>query len=595
MTRNDGRRRAARFALTAGIATAAAVTGVAGTAQAGTPTALPTGSIRAAGAGDAIAGSYIVVLKPGSAEAARVTSASQGLVKRYGGKVRTNYLSAFRGFQATMTAAEARRLAANPAVDYVEQDATVRMADTQTSPVWGLDRIDQTSLPLSQSYTYRSAATVTAYVLDTGIRTSHAEFGGRASHGWDFIDKDATAQDCNGHGTHVAGTVGGKTYGVAKDVKLVGVRVLDCTGSGSYSAIIAGIDWVTAHAVKPAVVNMSVGGTVSSTLNAAVTKSIASGVTYAVAAGNDNKNACGFSPASTPTAITVGATDSADARASFSNFGSCLDIFAPGVKITAAGHTSDTGTQTMSGTSMATPHVAGAAALVLGADPAATPAQVLTALTTRASAGKVTSPGTDSINKLLNTAWLNTTSTPTTAPTTSAPTTAPTTTAPTTAPPTTAPTTTAPTTTAPTTTAPTTAPTTTAPVTTAPTTTAPTTAPTTTACGPFVMGTDVTIGRYRTAWSSKTISTCTGTASTASTVSVTVAHAYRGSLVVSLISPRGTKYTLKQADSADRTANLEQTYQINLSGTSRNGTWTLQVKDTYGTTTGILDKWKLSL
>ena len=417
MTRYDGRRRTARFALTAGIATAAAVTGIAGTASAGAPTALPTGSIRAAGAADAIAGSYIVVLKSGSAAASRVTSTSQALVKRYGGRVRTNYLSAFRGFQATMTAVEARRLAANPAVDYIEQDATVRMTDTQAAPVWGLDRIDQAALPLSKTYTYRSAANVTAYVLDTGIRTSHSEFGGRASDGWDFIDKDATAQDCNGHGTHVAGTVGGRTYGVAKDVKLVGVRVLDCRGSGSYSAIIAGIDWVTAHAVKPAVANLSLGGGVSSALNAAVTKSIAAGVTYAVAAGNDDKNACGYSPASTPNAITVGATDSADVRATFSNYGSCLDIFAPGVKITAPGYASDTGTQTMSGTSMAAPHVAGAAALVLGADPAATPAQVLAALTAKASANTVTSPGTGSVNKLLNTSWLNTpASTPTAAP-----------------------------------------------------------------------------------------------------------------------------------------------------------------------------------
>jgi subtilisin family serine protease len=567
MTRNDGRRRTARFALTAGIATAAAVTGVAGTALAGTPTALPTGPIRAAATADAIAGSYIVVLKPGTAAASQVTSASQALVKRYGGKVRTNYLSAVRGFQATMTAAAARRLAANPAVDYVEQDATVRTADTQSAPTWGLDRIDQPALPLSKTYTYRSAANVTAYVLDTGIRTSHTEFGGRASHGWDFIDKDATAQDCNGHGTHVAGTVGGRTYGVAKDVKLVGVRVLDCTGSGSYSAIIAGVDWVTTHAVKPAVANMSIGGTLSSALNAAVSKSIASGVTYAVAAGNENKNACGYSPAATANAITVGATESTDARASFSNFGSCLDIFAPGAKITSAGYSSDTGTQTMSGTSMAAPHVAGAAALVLGADPAATPAQVLTALTSKASVDKVTSPGTGSGNKLLNTAWLNTTAgtpipTPTTTPTTTAPTSAPTT-APTT-PPTTTPTT----------------PATSAPV---------------IACGPFTMGTDVRISKYGTAWSSVGISGCTGTASATSSVTVTVAHGFRGSLVVSLVSPRGTKYTLKQADKADTAANLAQTYPINLSGTSRNGTWTLQVKDTFGTTTGILDKWKLTL
>ena len=538
MTRSDGRHRVLRFALSAGAATAAAVAGIAGSATAGTPAALPTGSIHAAGAADAIAGSYIVVLKPGSAAAAQVTSASQALVKRYGGRIRTNYLSAVRGFHATMTVTEAQRLAANPAVDYVEQDAAVRMADTQTAPVWGLDRIDQPALPLSRTYTYRSAANVTAYVLDTGIRTSHSEFGGRASSGWDFIDNDATAQDCNGHGTHVAGTIGGRTYGVAKDVKLVGVRILDCTGSGSYSAILAGIDWVTTHAVKPAVANMSVGGTLSTVLNAAVTKSIASGVTYAVAAGNDNKNACNYSPAATPAAITVGATDASDTRASFSNYGSCLDIFAPGVRITSAGHTSDDATQVMQGTSMATPHVTGAAALVLGADPGATPAQVTAALTGHASTGKVTAAGTGSPGRLLDTSWLNA------AATTPA--------------------------------------------------TRPTTAPAA-ACGPFVTGTDVRIAAFGTAGSSRTVSTCSGTASATSTVSVTVAHRYRGSLVVSLVSPRGTKYTLKQASKADTGANLAQTYTINLSGTSRDGKWTLQVKDSYGTTTGVLDQWKLTL
>ncbi|AGZ46322.1 S8 family peptidase [Actinoplanes friuliensis] len=573
MTRNDGPRRAARLALTAGLATAAAVTGVAGTALAGTPTALPTGTIRAAGAAGAITDSYIVVLKPGSAAAARVTSASQDLVKRYGGKVRTNYLSAVRGFQADMTATQARRLAANPAVDYVEQDAVVTMADTQSNPTWGLDRIDQTSLPLSKTYTYRPASDVTAYVLDTGIRISHSEFEGRASYGWDFIDKDSTAQDCNGHGTHVAGTVGGATYGVAKDVKLVGVRVLDCTGSGAYSAIIAGIDWVTTHAVKPAVANMSVGGTASSALNAAVTRSIASGVTYAVAAGNDNKDACGFSPASAADAITVGATDSADARASFSNYGSCLDIFAPGVKITAASYSNDTGSQIMSGTSMASPHVAGAAALVLAANPSFTPAQIREALVGNSTPGKVTSAGSGSVNKLLYSGFLNTPATP-----------APTTPAPTTPAPTTEPTT-------PPTTMPTTPPTTSPPTTTPPTTAPPTTAP---ACGPFTASTSVKIGKKATASSWMTISGCTGTASRTSTVAVTATHAYRGSLVVTLTSPSGTKYTLKTADKTDRAANLAHTYTINLSGAPRNGKWTLQVRDTYGTTTGVLNKWKLT-
>jgi len=533
MSSNDGRRRTTRLALTAGLATLAAVTGVAGTASAGTPGALPLGTVRAA-ATDAITGSYIVVLKPSSAEAGNVPAGSRALTRRYGGRVLADYSAAVRGFQAGLTPVQARRLAANPAVDFVEQDATVRLADTQTAPVWGLDRIDQTSLPLSKTYTYRSAAGVTAYVLDTGVRISHKDFGGRASHGRDFIDDDATAQDCNGHGTHVAATIGGRTYGVAKDVKIVGVRVLDCKGSGSYSAIIAGVDWVTRNAVKPAVANMSIGGPVSSALNSAVAKSIAAGVTYAVAAGNESRNACNFSPASASTAITVGATDSTDTRASFSNYGSCLDIFAPGVRITSAGTSSDTATTVMSGTSMASPHVAGAAALVAAAHPAWSPAQITAALVENASRDKVARQGSGSIDRLLDTGFIPAGAVE------------------------------------------------------------PVPAPAT-ACGPFVTGTDVTVARFGTATSTRTVSGCPGTASAAATVGVTVEHAYRGSLVVSLTSPAGVRYLLKVANKADKSTDIAHTYTIDLSGTPRNGKWSLQVKDTYGTAAGILDAWKLTL
>jgi subtilisin family serine protease len=399
MNRFSGR--VARYLFTAGIATTAAVTGIAGSAVAGTPSALPTGTVRAAGAGDAISGSYIVVFKPDSGEAAEVPATAQRLVRRYGGRVLTNYLATVRGFHATMTATAAARLAANPAVQFVEQDAKVTLAATQAGPTWGLDRIDQRSLPLSTTYTYGPARGVTAYVLDTGIRISQAEFAGRARYGWDFIGKRAKADDCNGHGTHVAGTIGGTKYGVAKDVNLVAVRVLDCNGSGSYSAIIDGIDWVTKNAVKPAVANMSLGGSVSSALNAAVARSIAAGVTYAVAAGNDNTNACNQSPAAVPDALTVAATDKSDRRASFSNYGKCVDIFAPGVQITSASYAGDTATAVMSGTSMASPHVAGAAALVLGAHPTWTPKQVRAELVANATSGLVSSAGSGSANKLL--------------------------------------------------------------------------------------------------------------------------------------------------------------------------------------------------
>ena len=407
MIRIQGRRRAARFLFTAGLASAAAVTGLAGSASAGTPAALPTGTILGAGTGHAIGDSYIVTFSARAAVAGRVAATSAALARRYGGAVVDNYTSAVTGFHARMSRLQARRLAANPAVRSVEQDARVTAdVTTQTKPTWGLDRIDQEKLPLSGTYTYRSAAGVTAYVLDTGIRIGARDLEGRARNGYDFIDNDKVAQDCNGHGTHVAGTIGGKTYGVAKDVQLVAVRVLDCKGSGSYSAIIKGIDWVTRNAVKPAVANMSLGGSTSKTLNDAVKKSIEAGITYAVAAGNDNRDACKQSPASQPDAITVAATDGADARASFSNFGACVDLFAPGVRIASLSAKSDTGTTTMSGTSMASPHVAGAAALVLGAYPAYTPKQVRDALVANASVNRVADRA-GSPNRLLDSMWLN--------------------------------------------------------------------------------------------------------------------------------------------------------------------------------------------
>ncbi|MEV6851830.1 S8 family peptidase [Actinoplanes sp. NPDC051411] len=385
---------------------AALLAGAAAAVICGTPVAAQaapaTGTILGAGSAGAIGNSYIVVLKPGPAG---VGAVSRTLTKTYGGEVADDYQATVRGFSVTMTAPQARRLAADPAVRYVEQDATVTL--TGSTPAWGLDRIDQRQPALSKTYAAPSAAGVTAYVLDTGIRITHQQFGGRATNGYDAVDRDNVSQDCNGHGTHVAGTIGGSTWGVAKDVKLVAVRVLGCDGSGSYSHIIAGIDWVTQHAHRPAVANMSLGGTVSKALDDAVNRSIAAGVTYAVAAGNDKRDACRQSPADDPAAITVGATDDRDRRASFSNYGRCLDLFAPGVRIESASNRSNTATMIMNGTSMASPHVAGAAALVLGAHPNWTPAQVRDELVTQATPGAVTSPGKGSPTKLLYTGFLN--------------------------------------------------------------------------------------------------------------------------------------------------------------------------------------------
>ena len=348
--------------------------------------------------GQPIAGSYIVVLNdaPGLARAAEV---ARGLGVAV---VRHEYNSALKGFAADMSENDAARIARDPRVAYVEQDQVMSINATQTGATWGLDRIDQRSLPLSGSYSYNNTGSgVKVYIIDTGILTSHNEFGGRATSGFDAVDGGA-ADDCNGHGTHVAGTVGGGTYGVAKGVSLVAVRVLNCSGSGTTSGVVAGIDFVTAnHTSGAAVANMSLGGGASTALDNAVANSIADGVTYAVAAGNSNRDACQFSPARTATAITVGATTSSDSRASYSNYGRCLDIFAPGSSITSAWYTSNTAAASISGTSMASPHVAGVAALYVQSNPGASPAQVRDALVGNATTGAVKSPGRNSPNALL--------------------------------------------------------------------------------------------------------------------------------------------------------------------------------------------------
>jgi len=290
-------------------------------------------------------------------------------------------------------------LSRNPNVAYIEPDSVIWAIGSQSSPTWGLNRIDQRALPLDSTYNYDyTGSGVTAYIIDTGIYLGHTEFGGRASSGLDAID-GGNADDCNGHGTHVAGSVGGTKYGVAKDVQLVAVRVLDCGGSGTTSGVIAGIDWVTANAIKPAVANMSLGGGASTSLDTAVKNSIASGISYAVAAGNGNffgiaQDACKYSPARVPEAMTIGATDSTDAKASWSNYGNCVDWFAPGVSITSAWYTSATATNTISGTSMATPHTTGVAALYLQAYPGSTPQQVRDGLDGATTKGIVTNSKT---------------------------------------------------------------------------------------------------------------------------------------------------------------------------------------------------------
>ncbi|MGW1162991.1 S8 family peptidase [Streptomyces sp. NPDC002513] len=387
----------------------AALTGVATAALLGGLTALPaqaapaTGTVLAANSPTAVKDSYIVTLKTGAGFKA-ASHKGRNLISAYGGTVRKTFGSALNGYTATLSAPEARRLAADAAVASVEQNQTVHLTDTtQSSAPWGLDRIDQAALPLSGTYTYPDSAGsgVTAYVIDTGVRITHQQISGRASYGYDAVDGDTIASDGNGHGTHVATTIAGSTYGVAKKAKIVAVRVLDNNGSGTTAGVVAGIDWVTAHHTGPSVANMSLGGGVSTSLDTAVRNSIASGVTYAVAAGNSSTNASTSSPARVTEAITVGATTSSDARASYSNYGSVLDLFAPGSSITAGWNTSDTATNTISGTSMATPHVAGAAAVYLANHTSATPAQVATALVNGATSGVVGSPGSGSPNKLL--------------------------------------------------------------------------------------------------------------------------------------------------------------------------------------------------
>jgi subtilisin family serine protease len=456
--------------------------------------AAPPGIV-GAGDPDAIPGSYIVVFKDAAARTKGVDSLTKTLAAEADAKVKHTYDAALNGFAATMSKADAQQLAADPAVAYVAQNQTVHAFTDQASPPsWGLDRADQRDLPLNNDYHYdTTASNVTAYVIDTGIRVTHQTFGGRATWGTNTTG-DGSNTDCNGHGTHVAGTIGGSQYGVAKGVRLVAVKVLTCSGSGSSAGVAAGIDWVTAQhgAGAPAVANMSLGGGANTLIDNAVRNSIADGVTYAIASGNSNANACSFSPARVPEAITVNASDRTDVRASFSNFGTCTDIFAPGVGITSAWNTSDTATNTISGTSMATPHVAGAAALYLSANPTASPATVQAALKANATPNKIVNPGSGSPNQLLMVGA----GTP---------------------PP-----------------------------------------PSPTVCDAVTNGTDVAIPDLGTATSPITVAGCARNASASAAVTVNIVHTFVGDLVVDLIAPDGSVYNLQNraggsADNINRT------------------------------------------
>ncbi|MGI5148966.1 S8 family serine peptidase [Plantactinospora sp. CA-294935] len=629
----SGQRRTRRIA--AGLAVAVTA-GLFGTAVVAPAAAAPAGgTIRHSGGATAVTGSYLVVLEEASVGADSVTDRAGVLAARAGGKVARTYRHALRGFEFTGSAEAARRLATDPSVAYVEQNHRVRLTGTQTpTPSWGLDRIDRRPLALDNSYTYPSTGSgIRAYVIDTGIRLTHQTFGGRAISGFDAID-GGPASDCQGHGTHVAGTVGGAEYGVAKGVTLVAVRVLDCTGSGTYAQVIAGVDWVTGDhdPGERAVANMSLGGPANSAANTAVANSIADGVSYAVAAGNENVDACGGSPASVPAAITVAATGGfqggpgrTDARASFSNYGTCVDIFAPGVAIVSSTIATDTSSGAADGTSMASPHVAGAAALVLAQNPSYTPQQVRDLLVGGGTPGLVTNPGPGSPNVLLYvadvpppthdfaltvtpgsgsagpggavTATVRTRVTAGSAQTVAL---------------------------------------TAAGLPRGATATfsqasvvagrssvltirvgsaaLPGSYPVTvTGTGPYATrtarytltvtnpggctgtnNTDVGIPDLSTVESAVTISGCPGRASASSTVRVRILHTFRADLVVSLVAPDGSGYVLHNRTGGGED-NIDQTFRVNLSSETANGRWRLRVQDAAPLDVGQLDTWTLNL
>jgi subtilisin family serine protease len=481
----------------------------------------------------AVKDSYLVTLKAGEVKGS--SKAGKEIATKHGAQVKRTFDKVLNGYEVKATPAQAKKLAADDAVAAVEVNQTFHATGSQSNPPWGLDRIDQANLPLNQNYTYPDTAGegVTVYVIDTGVRVSHSTFGGRARNGYDAVDGDNVAQDGAGHGTHVAGTIAGSQYGVAKKANIVAVRVLNNDGEGTTAGVIDGIDWVAANHSGPSVANMSLGGGASSAIDAAVTAAINSGVTFTVAAGNESVDASTTSPARVAGAITVGATDSSDTRSYWpecgcsSNYGSVVDLFAPGSDITSAWYTSDTATSSIGGTSMAAPHVAGAAALYLADHPGASPATIQSALKSAATTGLVKNPGSGSPNRLLNIGSTGGGEVP---------------------PPT---------------------------------------------GGTFTNSANYTIRDGATVTSPITVSGISGNAPTDLQVSVNIVHTYVGDLTVRLIAPNGASVLLwdEEGGSSD---NINTSWSVDASTVPASGSWRLQVTDSYSGDTGYIDAWSLT-
>jgi subtilisin family serine protease len=569
-----------------------------------------------------IKGQYIVVLKDNAASLAsersnlsRVSSVARSMATQHRARLVHSYQNVLRGFVVKADDKSLARLLADPRVAYVEEDGLVSIKATQTNATWGLDRVDQRNLPLNQTYTYDTTASgVHAYIIDTGMLGTHSQFSNRVGNGYTAISDGRGTTDCNGHGTHVAGTVGGSTHGVAKGVTLHPVRVLGCDGTGSFSGIVQGIDWVASNHVKPAVANMSLGGDANQSTDDAVRRLHNAGVTVVVAAGNNGGDACQKSPARVPVAITVGSTDNQDRRSIFSvgssNYGSCLDLFAPGSSITSAWYTSTTATNSISGTSMASPHVAGVAALYLASNPNATPTQVTSAILDNATPGKVTDPKAGSPNLLLYSIFgdtpppgdysvsgtvTNSAGTGISGVTVSNGTVSATTNS---------------------SGAYTLTGLADATYTLTPSLSGYTFSPASrsvTVDGANVTGIDFTGTAdtggggqtYRndtnvqifdnfTVTSPITVSGRSGNGSATTPVAVDIKHTYRGDLRIDLVAPDGSTYLLKNYSSTDSADNVIGTVNVNLSSEALNGTWRLRVSDNWVNDTGYIDSWSLT-